>query len=94
MDLLFITEEKKNISSQTKTPLPITMNTDEVKEGIIAQGVRNLKQFGYPEVNEENILTDIIYSQFFETMLEDNKGKSPSADIAIDEILAKIKGED
>lgn len=60
-----------------------------VREKLIAAGVRNLKEFGYPEVNAENILTDQIYSAFFKSMLDDNKGKG--ADAAIDALLKEIK---
>lgn len=70
------------------------MEKHEIKEGILQQGVRNLKEFGYPEVTTENILTDIVYSQFFESMLEDNKGKNIIADTVIDELLSEIKGNE
>lgn len=43
-----------------------------IREKVIAAGVKNLKEFGYPDVNEHNILTDEVYSQFFESMLRDN----------------------
>lgn len=42
-----------------------------MREKLIAAGVRNLKEFGYPAVNEKNILTDMIYSEFFRQMLEE-----------------------
>lgn len=48
------------------------MSTNEQK--IIAKGVRNLQEFGYPDVTPENILTDEIYSTFFKSMLEENLG--------------------
>lgn len=57
---------------------------------IINQEVANLKEFGYDNVIHENILTDAVYSQFFKSMLEDNKGKSTEADLVIDGLLAKI----
>lgn len=38
---------------------------------LLKAGVKNLKEFGYPAVDEKNILTDIVYSQFFKGMLED-----------------------
>lgn len=44
------------------------------REKIIKAGVANLKEFGYPSVSAENILTDHIYSQFFRSMLEGNLG--------------------
>ena len=59
-----------------------------MRDKLIAAGVRNLKEFGYPSVTPENILTDIIYSGFFKSMLEDNLGKG--ADDAINALLAEI----
>lgn len=61
-----------------------------MKKKLIEQGVANLKEFGYPSVDAENILTDPIYSSFFKSMLEENKGISASIDKDIDEILATI----
>ena len=40
------------------------------REILIANGVRNLKEFGYPGVTKENILTDPIYREFFIGNLE------------------------
>lgn len=39
------------------------------------QGVKNLKTYGYPDVDSGNIMTDVIYSAFFEEMLKDAIGK-------------------
>jgi hypothetical protein len=55
---------------------------------LIAAGVRNLKEYGYPEVSADNILTDMIYAGFFKSMLEDNRGRG--ADAEIDKLLAEI----
>lgn len=49
------------------------------RENIISAGVANLKEFGYPKVDQKNILTDMIYSAFFKSMLEGNLG-DPSHD--------------
>lgn len=62
-----------------------------VTEKLIAAGVRNLKEYGYPSVTAENILTDRIYSAFFKSMLEDNKGKGVDAEI--DALLTRIEQE-
>lgn len=61
-----------------------------IENKLIAAGVRNLRTYGYPECNESNILTDRIYSAFFESMLKDNKGNVDSIDAAIDRLLQKI----
>lgn len=59
------------------------------REKLIAAGVRNLKEFGYPSVTPKNILTDYIFRRFFKSMLEDNLGKG--ADLTIAELLNEIE---
>ncbi len=41
-----------------------------MKETLIANGVRNLKEFGYPNCSTSNILTDKVYREFFRGLLE------------------------
>lgn len=62
------------------------------REQILANGVRNLQQFGYPGVNEQNILTDLVYSMFFQRLLEDNLGKG--ADDVIKPLMKEIKPQE
>lgn len=45
-----------------------------IREKLIQAGIRNLKEFGYPSVNKDNILTDMIYSRMFDRMLEGHEG--------------------
>ena len=59
----------------------------KAKSMIIQNGISNLKEFGYDTVNEENIFTDIIYSQMFKRMLKNNKGDDTRIDNIIDDIL-------
>ena len=59
-----------------------------MKTGLVSAGVKNLREFGYPACNEQNILTDMIYSRFFVSMLKENKGHDKEIDAAIDELLA------
>jgi hypothetical protein len=40
-----------------------------MREAIIEAGIKALKEYGYPAVNKDNIMTDTIYSQFFKSML-------------------------
>ena len=47
-------------------------------------------EFGYPEANKENILTDMIYKEMFKNMLNDNKGHGKNIDEAINELLSTI----
>ena len=62
---------------------------DDVRAKLIAAGVKNLREFGYPDVNDKNILTDIIYSAFFKQMLKDNIGKG--LDVPITSLLEEMK---
>lgn len=56
------------------------------RQALIRSGVRNLKEFGYPGCDEENILTDMIYSAFFDRMLADHHGHKE----AVAELRAEI----
>jgi uncharacterized Zn ribbon protein len=64
-----------------------------MKQRIITNSVAALKEFGYPQVNEENIFTDEVYSAFFEKMLKDakdtllEKGEDVSV---IEELISEI----
>jgi hypothetical protein len=57
---------------------------------IIQKGVSNLKEFGYENVDINNIFTDAIYSQMFKRILENNKGEDNRIDTIIDEIILDI----
>jgi len=64
-----------------------------VREKLIANGVANLKEFGYAHCNETNILTVPIFKAFFEEMLQENLGQNPQIDIEINKLLAEIEVE-
>lgn len=72
---------------------PHHMHSELKQAAIIERGVKNLRQFGYPYVNATNILTDLIYSQFFLGMLEDqeNSGRGGDIDEAWQQLIEKIK---
>jgi hypothetical protein len=61
------------------------------REHIIAIGVRNLQDFGYPKCNSENILTDNIYKEFFKCMLVDVPLANPDQDNVIQKLLKEIE---
>lgn len=67
------------------------MTTKKIKEKLLLNGVKNLKEFGYTMVDTENILTDMVYSQFFSSMLNDNFGFDKDIDKAITELQTEIK---
>lgn len=47
------------------------MELTSYQRAAVKAGVRNLRDFGYPGCNEENILTATLYRAFFVKMLED-----------------------
>jgi hypothetical protein len=49
------------------------MAESDIRQKLIMAGVRNLKEFGYPNVDSANILTDYVFRQFFLSMLEDEE---------------------
>lgn len=59
-----------------------------IRDKLIAAGVRNLREFGYPHVTADNLLTDEVYSAFFASMLRDNKGNG--VDTEIDALLSEL----
>jgi len=68
------------------------MTKDEIKTKLIEAGIKNLKEFGYEQVDKDNILTDDIYSQFFRSMLNDNLSiLNKSLNSAIIDLLETIK---
>jgi len=67
------------------------MTQEKIKEHLIKAGVNNLKEFGYPDANAENILTDEIYKEFFKSMLHDNLGQKRIFDDVILELLESLK---
>jgi hypothetical protein len=62
-----------------------------VRIALIRAGVANLKEYGYPSVTQENILTDMIFKMFFVSMLKDNLGKSAAHDEEINKLLEELK---
>lgn len=54
-----------------------------IRQRVLKAGVKNLREFGYPNVDTENILTDLVYKDFFLSMLEDNLGKGDATTNAV-----------
>lgn len=71
------------------------MNDEQIRGAILRAGVRNLKEFGYANVTEQNILTDYVFSQFFKGMLEDeeNDGKGPAFERVRQALIAECSGK-
>ena len=64
------------------------MEHEQIKQKLITNGVKNLIAFGYENANEDNILTDEVYSLFFVKMLKDNLGSDNKIDDAINELIS------
>ena len=62
-----------------------------MRDNLIAAGVKNLKEYGYPGCNKKTILTDDVYKAFFISMLKDNKGFRADIDAVIDGLLAELE---
>lgn len=60
-----------------------------IRDIFIESAVKNMKEFGYPLVNEKNILTDVVYKMFFVSMLKENLGLG--YDIEINKLLKELE---
>lgn len=67
---------------------------DMYRDRLLEAGVKNLKEYGYPDVTKENILTDQIYSAFFKSMLQDSDNMGKGMDEHIIALLKEIKQSD
>lgn len=67
------------------------MTVQEIKQSLINAGIKNLKEFGYPDVNAENIINDEVYSKFFLSMLKENLGYGVKINTAIKELINQIE---
>lgn len=63
----------------------------EVRKRLIQAGIRCFKGYGYPDVDDKNIINNMIYSAFFSSMLNDNLGAAgPHVDTEIKVLLREI----
>lgn len=67
------------------------MTNKETRERLLEAGVGNLKEYGYPAVTKETILTDTVYKEFFKSMLNQNLGYGTQLDEVINQLLSEIK---
>jgi len=68
------------------------MTKEKIKELILEYGVNQLKEFGYPDVTSETILTDKIYKRFFKPMLMDliDNNEGDESNEVIKELISDI----
>jgi len=71
--------------AQKKTQL----TPDQIREQLLKAGAKNLRDFGYPDVTEKNIMDSMITRAFFDSMLDENLGKNPQ----IDPVILQLKEE-
>ena len=67
------------------------MTNEQIREHLLKAGVKNLKEFGYPEVTTKTLLTDEVYKIFFKSMLEDNLGNGKQVDEVINQLLSEVE---
>ena len=67
------------------------MEEQEIVDNLINVGVTVLKEFGYSNVTQDNILTDDIYKQFYKKILTENLGVNQKVDEAIQTIFKKME---
>ncbi len=66
------------------------MTNADIRDRLISAGVKNLREFGYPDATAENICTDQVYKQFFLSMLKDNLGHRGEVDRVIQPLITEI----
>jgi hypothetical protein len=67
-------------------------NGEKMKtEQLLERGVEKLKNFGFINVNKQNLLSDEVYCFFFMRFLNSLKGENSEADLQIDKFLNHIK---
>jgi hypothetical protein len=59
-------------------------------EKLIKQIVNRLRNFGFVNVNEDNIATDEVYSQYFLKILNEKLGENAEADLVINKLLTAM----
>jgi hypothetical protein len=69
------------------------MEKEVIRQHILKSGVKNLKEFGYPDANTNNILTDEVYKLFFESMLKENLGYNKQTDEVLNDILRELNNQ-
>lgn len=68
------------------------MSEDAYVGHLLAAGVKNLRDFGYPKCDGGNITTTPIYAAFFKSMLEETKEHAPlSIRQSCDVLLRRIE---
>jgi SAM-dependent methyltransferase len=61
-----------------------------MQEKLIQQAVRSLKQFGFENANNQNILREGVYKIYFEKILRSKLGQAEFIDEAVNKLLKKI----
>lgn len=68
------------------------MTPQEIREKIIANGVKNLREYGFASCNEGNILTDKVYAAFYLKSLPYNLGElNDTVDDVIKSLIKEIE---
>ena len=62
-------------------------DNQSIKSKLIKQAASRLRKFGFIHVNENNITTDEVYSQYFMKILNEMLGENTEKDLVINQLL-------
>lgn len=65
-----------------------------IKKELIKQMVNRLRRFGFVHVNEDNIITDEVYSLYFSKILNEKLGEGAESDMVIKQLLIAMNHKD
>lgn len=71
--------------------LPTAPVNDRIRDKLIKDAIKDLQRWMFPNVNYQNIFSDLTYSYFFERILINKKGLNTQVDKVIEELLYELK---
>ncbi len=66
-------------------------NSAEFREKVIEVAVKAAHEFGYPDCDKNNILTDEVYKMFFVSILRQSLGPSMAINDEIKKLINEIE---
>jgi hypothetical protein len=67
-------------------------NYAEFREKVVDVAVKAAHEFGYPDCNKNNMLTDEVYKLFFVSILRQSFGPSMTINDEIKKLINEIEG--
>lgn len=86
---MFSIDKNNKMSKRTLTKM------SDFRERVIENAVNSAREFGYPLVNKENILTDEVYKLYFASILKQTIREVANSSIKneLKKILSEIEDE-